>query len=210
LTIGPSDGATANVQAVTNVIVATGTHRHGANDAASAAPTVGSSTSGTLTSTTSEPLHEEVAFVQLIEEPEPPEAPDLFCLTWSEDEHLIRTDSPDGPLWAPVLGKFTWDRDRPFTVNTGVNGTRFVTNAPPGERNLTMAAAVESEAELQRLQLILARPLVLLSPSDSTEVWAAPIAGTVKIIKIGRIRQVTADFIGTGPQPAPQLADLEA
>lgn len=208
MSIGPSNGNTANVQAVTKVIVATGTHGHTAGDTNSATPTVGGSTSGTLASTTSEPPYEEVAFVQLMEEPTPPAGPDMFCLTWSDEEHLIRTDSPDGPMWAPVLGKFTWSRDRPFTSDIGLNGTRFVTNAAPGERNLVMTAAVESEAELQRLQLILARPLVLISPSDSTEVWAAPIGGTFRVVKVGRIRQVTAQFIGTGPQPAPQLADM--
>lgn len=136
--------------------------------------------------------------------------PDTFCLTWSDDEHLIRTTGPDGPMWAPVLGKFEWDVTRPFTAASGLMGSRFVTSAPPGARNLSMVAAVESEADLATLHDVLARPLVLISPSDAEEVWAAPVAETVKIIKIGRIRQVTADFIGTGPEPAPQLADVGA
>jgi hypothetical protein len=69
---------------------------------------------------------------------------------------------------------------------------------------------VESEAELAQLQAVLARPLVLVSPSDAAEVWAAPVASSVKVIKVGRVRQVTADFIATGPQPSPQLADVGA
>lgn len=137
-----------------------------------------------------------------------PSVPDTFCLEWSDQEHLIRTTGPDGPMWVPVLGKFEWDVTRPFTAASGVNGTRFVTSAPPGGRNLHMIAAVESEADLASLRAVLARPLVLISPSDAAEVWAAPVAESVRIIKVGRIRQVTADFIGTGPEPPPQLADV--
>ncbi len=135
-------------------------------------------------------------------------APDEFCLTWDDDEHLIRTTGPDGPLWAVIKGRFEWDVDRPFTSTIGVKGSRFVTSAPPGGRNLSMTAAVESEAELAELQAILNRPLVLISPSDAEEVWAAPVAASVRVVKIGRIRQVTAKFIGTGPEPSPQLADV--
>lgn len=133
---------------------------------------------------------------------------ELFCLTWDEDEHLIRTTGPDGPIYAVVWGKFEWSVDRPFTAATGVMGSRFVTSAPPGGRDLSMVAAVENEAELATLRAVLARPLVLVSPSDANEVWAAPVAESVRIVKVGRIRQVTASFIGTGPQPPPQTADV--
>jgi len=143
-----------------------------------------------------------------VEEPTPPPAPDEFCLTWSDDEHLIRTEGPDGPIWAAVGGMFTWDRDRPFTSATGVMGSRFVTSSAPGGRNLHLTTAVESEAALAVLMAVLNRPLVLVSPSDADEVWAAPVASSVKVVKIGRTRQVTADFIATGPQPSPQLADV--
>lgn len=134
--------------------------------------------------------------------------PELFCLTWNEDEHLVRTTGPDGPLYAVILGKFDWSVDRPFTAATGVMGSRFVTSAPPGGRNLRMMAAVESEAALAELRAVLARPLVLVSPSDASEVWAAPVAESVRVVKVDRIRQITADFIGTGPQPPPQVADV--
>jgi hypothetical protein len=149
-----------------------------------------------------------VAFIQLVEPLSPPDDPSVFCLEWSDDEHLIRTTGPDGPIWAPVLGKFEWAVTRPFTAATGVNGSRFVTSAEPGGRNLTMTAAVESETDLATLRAVLARPLVLISPSDANEVWASPVSESVKIIKVGRIRQVTASFVGTGPQPPPQLADV--
>jgi hypothetical protein len=135
------------------------------------------------------------------------ESPD-FCFTWNIGEHLVRSEGPAGELWSVVKGKFDWTRDRPFTSAIGVNGTRFVTSAPPGGRNLSMTAAVESEAELAQLRAVLARPLVLVSPSDSTEVWAAPVAESVTVVKVGRIRQITASFIGTGPQPDPQLSDV--
>lgn len=107
-----------------------------------------------------------------------------------------------------MAGKFEWSVDRPFTDDIGVMGTRFVTSAPPGGRNLKMSAAVESEAELAQLRAVLTRPLVLISPSDANEVWASPVSESVRIIKIGRIRHVTADFIGTGPEPPPQVADV--
>lgn len=206
--INAAAAATTNVSTTNVVTVSTGTHTHSAGDTDSSTPTVGQSSPGTLASTTSEPPYEEVAFVQLLQDPVPPAAPPLFCLDWDAEEHLIRTTSPDGPLWAPVAGKFEWGVDRPFTSANGLMGSRLVTSAPPGGRNLSMTAAVESEDDLAQLHAVLARPLVLISPSDADEVWAAPVAESVRVVKIGRIRQVTATFIGTGPQPAPQLADV--
>lgn len=208
MTVGTQNAAVTNVSTTATLSVANGTHTHTHGDTATATPTVGSSTSGTLANTTSEPPYEEVAFVQLVEEPTPPPSPDEFCLTWDDDEHLIRTTGPDGPLFVALGGMFTWDRDRPFTSATGVMGKRFVTSAPPGGRNLHLTTAVESEAELAELQAVLSRPLVLVSPSDAAEVWAAPVASSVRVVKVGRVRQVTADFIATGPQPSPQLADV--
>lgn len=208
MTIGSAAATTANTSATATVSVSTGTHTHTGGATNSTTPTVGGSTSGTLAATSGEPLHEEVAFVQLMNTPTPDPDPTTFCLEWTEDEHLIRSEGPGGALWAPVLGTFTWTKDRPFTSATGVNGTRFVTSAAPGKRNLRMIASVESEDDLADLRAVLARPLVLISPSDSTEVWGAPVAESVKIIKVGRIRQVTAEFIGTGPQPGPQVADV--
>ena len=208
MTIGSAAAATANVSATNTVTVATGTHTHTHGDTSSTTPTVGNSTSGTLQNTTTEPPYEEVAFVQLIETPTPPPAPDLFCLEWSDNEHLIRTTGEDGPMWAAVGGMFTWDVDRPFTSAVGVMGSRFVTSSEPGGRNLHLTTGVESEQELAELLAVLNRPLVLISPSDAEEVWAAPVSSSVKVIKIDRVRQVTADFIGTGPQPAPQFADV--
>lgn len=208
MTIGAQTGGTTLVSATATVTVANGTHTHTHGNTDSTTPTVTSSTSGTLASTTSEPPYEEVAFVQLVETPTPPPTPDEFCLTWDEDYHLLRTEGPDGPMWSQVGGRITWDRDRPFTVATGVMGGRFVTSAPPGGRNIRLTTAVESDAELTQLKAVLARPLVLISPSDSSEVWAAPITASVRVVKIGRIRQVTAEFTATGPQPSPQLADV--
>jgi hypothetical protein len=207
-TVASSGAATAQISTTNTVAVSTGTHTHTSGGTNTATPTITGSTSGTLASTTSEPLHQEVAFIQMVEEPTPPPEPDVFCLEWDTDEHLIRSTGPDGPIWAPVLGKFEWSVDRPFTAATGINGGRFVTSAEPGGRNLSMTAAVESEAELARLRAVLARPLVLISPSDANEVWASPVSESVKIVKVGRIRQVTASFVGTGPQPPPQLADV--
>lgn len=208
-TIGSAAAAVVNVSTTNTLAISTGTHTHTASAGPNAAtPTVADSTFGTLASTTTEPLHQEVAFIQMMSDPVPPEDPAIFCLDWDPAEHLIRSTGPAGPVWSPIKGQFTWNKTRPFTASTGVNGGRFVTSAPPGERNLTMTAAVESEAELAQLRAVLARPLVLISPSDSREVWASPVAESVRIVKVGRIRQVTASFIGTGPQPSPQLADV--
>lgn len=207
-TVSSAAAATAAVSATNTVTVVTGTHTHTAGNTDSTTPTVVSSTSGTLADTTTEPPYGEVAFIQMVEEPVPPPDPTVFCLEWADDEHLIRSTGPTGPVWAPILGKFEWDVDRPFTAATGINGSRFVTSAPPGGRNLKMTAAVENEADLAQLRAVLARPLVLISPSDANEVWAAPVSESVRIVKIGRIRQVSATFIGTGPQPPPQLSDV--
>jgi len=207
-TTAATAAASSNVLASSTIAVSTSGHTHVSSATDSTTPTVGGSTSGTLSAASTQPLYGTVAFVQLTEPqiPEPP--PTEVCFTWDESEHLIRTQDATGALWAPVIGKFTWDVDRELTANTGVNGTRFAENAAPGERNLHMVAGVESEAALAELLTVLARPLVLISPSDSTEVWAAPVAGSVSVVKVGRSRQVSADFIGTGPQPGPQVADV--
>lgn len=207
-TTGASAAATTTANTTATVNISTGGHTHVLSDTNATTPTVASTSTGTLGSESFQPLHEQVAFIQMMTEPAPPEDPDTFCLTWDDGEHLIRTTGPDGPIWSVIKGKFEWDVDRPFTASMGVNGSRFVTSAPPGGRNLSMSAAVESDAELALLFATLARPLVLISPSDANEVWAAPVATSVRIVKVGRIRQVTAKFIGTGPEPAPQLADV--
>lgn len=207
-TVGSAAAATAATSATVTVSVATGTHTHTAGSTDSSAGVVTDLAATTVPGATTEPPYEEVAFIQLMEPLTPPDDPSVFCLEWSDQEHLIRTTGPDGPIWAPVLGKFDWAVTRPFTAATGVNGGRFVTSAAPGGRNLVMTAAVEGEADLAQLRAVLARPLVLISPSDANEVWASPVAESVRIIKIGRIRQVTASFVGTGPQPPPQLADV--
>jgi hypothetical protein len=190
------------------VAIATAAHTHVTTDVDSTTPTVAASSSGTLVANDTEPPFRQVAFIQLMEDPVAPPDPDVFCLTWDDDQHLIRTQDEDGPMFVAIGGVFTWDRDRPFTAATGVMGSRFVTSAEPGGRNLHLATAVESESDLADLMAVLSRPLVLVSPSDSAEVWAAPVLSSVRVIKIGRVRQVSADFIATGPQPAPQLADV--
>jgi hypothetical protein len=138
------------------------------------------------------------------------EAAPESCLTWDDDLHLIRSENADGPLWAAVGGIITWNRDRPLTDSIGVMGTSFISTAAPGGRNFSATFAVESQADLDNLLTLLDRPLVLVSPADSREQWAAPVSSSVRIIQIGRIRQVTASLIGTGPQPSPQLADVGA
>lgn len=207
LSINASTASVDYIKAGT-INVVTNAHDHPSTGTDSTTPAVGSGGSGNLSSTGTEPPYEEVAFVQLMETPEPPENPPTYCLVWDDDEHLIRTYGPDGPMYAPVYGVFQWTIDRPYTSAVGVNGTRFVTSALPGGRNLRLTAAVESEADLATLRAVLARPLVLISPSDSAEVWAAPVAESVRVVKVGRIRQIDVEFVATGPEPAPQLADL--
>lgn len=207
-TVGSASAPTSSTSATVTINVSTGNHTHTAGATDSATPVVTDLAATTVPDNTTEPPYEEVAFIQLMEPFTPPGDPSVFCLEWTDQEHLIRTLGPDGPMWAPVLGKFEWTRDRPFTAATGINGGRFVTSSAPGGRNLTMTAAVESEADLAQLRAVLARPLVLISPSDASEVWASPVSESVKIVKVGRIRQVTASFVGTGPQPPPQLADV--
>lgn len=208
MTIGAQTGATSNVLASATISVANSTHTHTGSATDSTTPTVSAAGGGTMGIAQTLPPYTEMAFVQLTEEPQPEPDPEVVCLSWPDAEHLLRTEGPDGAMWAPVIGKFAWDVDKPITVTTGVNGTRFGVAGAPGERSHKMTAAVESEQDLTTLLAVLARPLVLISPSDSTEVWAAPVATSIKVVKVRRIRQVTAEFIGTGPQPGPQLADV--
>ena len=203
-----SAATTGTASTTATVSTSLATHTHTMTDTDSATPTVGATAVGALDSATVEPPYEEVAFIQLMEVPEPPPLPETFCLIYDDDYHLIRTTGPDGPMYAQVAGKFDWEVVRPFTASSGVMGTRFVTSAPPGGRNMRLTAAVESEDELATLHAVLARPLVLISPSDASEVWAAPVVESVKIVKVGRIRSLSVDFIATGPEPPPQLADV--
>jgi hypothetical protein len=208
MTIGASNGSTANAVVSNVVSVALGTHTHTGSVSDSTTPAVSSVTPDLLVSQESEPPFEEVAFVQLMEPFVPHPGPEEICFQWDDGEHLLRTNGPDGPLWASLSGKFAWDVERPLTVTTGVNGGRYATSGNPGQRNHTLATAVESEEELGALLAVLRRPLVLISPSDSREVWGAPIAASITVVKVGRIRQVTVEFTGTGPQPGPQILDL--
>lgn len=116
-------------------------------------------------------------------------------------EYLLRARTAGDPLFVSVCGTFRWGVDRPFTATIGLMGTRFITSTAVSGRNYTMSASVRSETELQTLLSLLARPLLLISPHDMEEQWASPVQTSVSVITVGRIRQVSATFIGTGPEP---------
>lgn len=129
-------------------------------------------------------------------------------LPWIEGEHLLRGLTPDGPVWMSVCGTLAWGVSRPYTVNVGVMGNRTVFSGDSGGRDFTMTIAVESEEAKEALDEILTLPLILVSPADSPEAWAAPITETIAIVKVGEIRQLSVQMIGTGPEPEPEVGDF--
>lgn len=182
--------------------VARENHLHTAASIQSATPTVGESSTGTLASTTTEPLYEEVAFIQFKGFDNGPEQETItHVLHWAEGEHLIRAITPDGPMFRSICGTVEWDVQRPFTANVGVGGTSQVHSGAPGGRDYRLRSAVGSESDLEALEAISGRPLILVSPADAPEQWCVPVGLPYQVIKIGRMRSFELPTIGTGPEP---------
>lgn len=207
-TIGQGTHTNANMALIpAQTTVATENHTHSANSTNSTTPTFNSASTGTLDAAGSEPLHRQVAFIQFDELPPTPPAPVERSLFWTNGEHLIRTETPEGPVFTSVCGTLSWEVNRPFTAMIGVNGTRQVYSTPPGGHNFNLDMVVRNEQELAEVLTILDAALVLVSPADSEEQWAAPVSGSVQVVKVGRFRRVQSEMVATGPEP-PQ--DLEA
>lgn len=122
-------------------------------------------------------------------------------LHWAEGEHLIRAITPDGPMFRSICGTVEWDVQRPFTANVGVGGTSQVHSGAPGGRDYRLRSAVGSESDLEALEAISGRPLILVSPADAPEQWCVPVGLPYQVIKIGRMRSFELPTIGTGPEP---------
>lgn len=187
--------------------VASATHTHSASSTDSTSPSVGSTSTGTLASTTSEPVHRQVAFIQFTGLPPVTGTGEVVerTLEWEEGTHLLRALTPDGPVFASVCGDLRWTVDRPYTVNQGVMGSRQVYSAPPGGHDFQLTMSVRTEAELQSALEVLDAALVLVSPANSAETWAVPIGTQISVIKVGRIRQLSVPMIATGPEPPPEV-----
>src|SRR5690606_395977 len=117
-----------------------------------------------------------------------PLVPEYHTLVWTDGEHLLRAMTPDGPVFHSGCGKITWTVSRPFTVANGLAGGRQVSSGAPGGHDITLSLAVASQEDLESLEGVLERPLVLVSPADSDERWSAPIGASVQVVKVGRIR----------------------
>lgn len=203
-TSGVSDEGSQNLATgPPNVAGATTAHTHSVPTTDSNSPTVGSSSVGGLDSTTSEPVHRQVAFIQFTGLPPVTGTGDVVerTLEWEDGVHLIRALTPDGPVFASVCGQLSWTVDRPFTVNQGVMGSRQVFSASPGGHDFRLTLSVRSEAELQAVLEVLDAALVLVSPADSAETWASPVGAQISVVKVGRIREVTVPMVATGPEP---------
>lgn len=123
-------------------------------------------------------------------------------LEWPNSDVLLRTYDATGPLWFSACGDVQWNRVRPFTADLSVMGTQRVVSADPGDRDYTLNLGVTSEEDVQSLERIFERQLVLVSPSDLPEQWVAPVDQSVTVLKVGRVRTTTIRTIGTGPEPA--------
>lgn len=129
-------------------------------------------------------------------------------LPWIEGEHLLRAITPDGPVWMSVCGTLSWGTSRPYTVNVGIMGQRTVYSGASGGRDFSMSISVTSEEDKLALDEILTLPLILVSPADSPEAWAAPVAESIQVIKVAEIRTLSVQMIGTGPEPEPEVGDF--
>jgi hypothetical protein len=186
--------------------VASHTHTHSAGSTASATPTVGSTSTGTFQATGTEPLYRQVTFIQFTGMPpvtgsEPVER----TLYWTEGEHLVRANTPDGPVYVSACGELSWTVDRPFTVNQGVVGGRQVYSGAPGGHDARITLTVTTEAALQDALRVFDSALVLVSPADSSPMWASPVGTSIRVIKIGRLRQLVVPLVATGPEPQPEV-----
>lgn len=134
--------------------------------------------------------------------------PVQHSLVWEPADVLLRTEDADGALWAAGCGIASWDVDKPFTAQLGVMGGQQVTAGSPGGHDLTLNLAVTSQEQLEHLERILERHLVLVSPSDSAEQWSAPSDVGVQLVKIRGVRTLVTKMIGTGPEPAHEPGEV--
>lgn len=128
--------------------------------------------------------------------------PVTHSLVWTDDNILLRTRDTDGPHWFSACGTAEWDVDKPFTARLGIMGGQQVTSGSPALHDLTLNIGIESQEDLELLEYILGRQLVLVSPADSAEQWSAPSNVGVDILTIRGVRTVAVTMIGTGPEPA--------
>lgn len=129
-------------------------------------------------------------------------------LEWSTGDVLLRTEDADGPLWAAACGIASWDVDKPFSAQLGVMGGQQVSSGVPGGHDLTLNLGVTSQEDLEQLERILERQLVLVSPADSDEQWSAPSDVGVTLVKIRGVRTLVTRMIGTGPEPAHEPGEV--
>lgn len=134
--------------------------------------------------------------------------PVTHSLEWPTADVLLRTRDSDNVLWAAACGLAEWDVDKPFTAQLGVMGGQQVSSGSPGGHDLTLNLAVTSQEDLELLERILERQLVLVSPTDSAEQWSAPSDVGVTLVKIHGVRTLVTRMVGTGPEPAHEPGEV--
>jgi hypothetical protein len=129
-------------------------------------------------------------------------------LEWPVSDILLRTQDTSGVLWYSACGDVSWDTERPFTDDLGVMGAQKVISADPGGRDYTLNIAITSQEDVDALEVIFARQLVLISPFDVPEQWVAPTDQSIELIKIRQVYSTTIKTIGTGPEPAHSVQEV--
>jgi hypothetical protein len=122
-------------------------------------------------------------------------------LEWPTSDVLLRTLDASGPLWHSACGDVQWERVRPFTDELGVMGDQKVRSNVPGGRDYTLNLSVTTQEDVEALERIFARQLVLVSPVDLPEQWVGPVSQSVDVLKVKRARSTSIKTIGTGPEP---------
>lgn len=127
--------------------------------------------------------------------------PVTHTLEWPTSDVLLRTFDASGPLWHSACGDVQWERVRPFTNELGVMGDQKVRSNVPGGRDYTLNLSVTAQEDVEALERIFARQLVLVSPVDLPEQWVGPVSQSVDVLKVKRARSTSIKTIGTGPEP---------
>lgn len=93
---------------------------------------------------------------------------------------------------------------RPFGASQPIEGgIPTVITGTPGGRDYALSIPVTSEHDQRLLEAILAQTLVFYQPVGADDLWLAPRSTSVTVVKVGRIRQTSVDFVAVNPQPQP-------
>lgn len=136
----------------------------------------------------------------------------VFATTFPESTPVPNPDpgnpwirSPEFPILdMAICVTETYTRTRPFSAVQPIGGgLPTVITGAPGGRDYTLVISIRTITEQRQLEDLLASPLVYYQPPCDRDLWMAPDQESIVVTKVGRIRQMTVNFVETGPFPWP-------